>query len=127
MGLVRNVNENGVMKSVFRVSDDKEAHAYQSFVDMTMPKCPRCYTELKLAPDDMLFEINNPLTQTMGMDLATCTPICPKCRGQLSINEEMDLDMAFPTAVNTLKKARKNYEELKAKRSGAKGGTNGKR
>ena len=127
MGLVKNVNEHGVAKSIFRVSDDKEAQAYQSFVDMVMPTCPRCYQPMKINRDDMLFEISNPLAQTMGMDLATCTPICPSCHGQQILNDEMDLNPAFPSAVNVLKKARQNYAALKAKNAKAKGGTNGKR
>ena len=124
MGLVRNEIDGGMTKSIFKPSNEEEARAYQSLVDMVIPECPRCYTAMKLEPDDMLFEVKNPLTQTMYMDLATFTPVCPKCREKQILNDEIDLDQAFPTAVNTLKRAREKYEAL---RNSKKGGPNGKR
>lgn len=127
MGLVRNEIEGGVTKSIFAVSNDDEKRAYQSLIDTDMPKCPRCYSEMKLPKENMLFEVINPLANTIGMDLATFTPICPICKGKSTLDVEVDLNPAFPTAVETLKRARANYAAMRAAKNGAKGGTNGKR
>ena len=130
MGLVKNVTDHGLTKSIFRVSNEAEQKAYQALINQDMAVCPRCYSKMTMKADDMLFEVANPLTQTIGMDLATFTPICPNCRGKLSLPTEIDLNPAFPTAVATLKRARDNYAALKAKQNAAKGnkgGTNGKR
>ena len=125
MGLVKNITDNGMTKSIFRVSSAKEAAAYQSLVDMDMPKCPECEAEMKLSPEQMLFEVENPLTQTMGMTLATFTPKCPGCGAELRLDSEIDLNPAFPSALETLERARKKYAALKAQK--AKGGSDGKR
>lgn len=118
--LVRNENRGGMMVSIFRPQNEAEQKAYQSLVDSVMPVCPRCYTELKIKPEDMYFEVSNPLTQTMGMDLGVFRPRCPKCKGVLEVDGEIDLDQAFPSAVNILKHARENYARQK-------GASNGKR
>ena len=127
MGFVRNVTNDGAPKTIFNVSDDQEAAAYQSLLDSDLPTCPYCYADMKPDRDGMLFVVSNPMSQMAGFDVCTITPVCPKCHKISSLKDEFDLDPAFPTAIEVLKKARANYAALKARQANAKGGTNGKK
>lgn len=106
--------KDGKLISVtLELQDKEEIEIYKRFLadEPAFQKCPKCQQSNTIGDDDLQLRIDNPLANTLGMQLATPIMHCDHC-GELIDLSMMDYS-CFRSVVSWISQLRARAAQLK--------------
>lgn len=98
-----------------RLKNPREIEIYKKFLATEVKLCSNCGAENEVGDDDLILRIDNPLGNTLGLQIATPIMHCDKCGKEFPLNM---LDYtAFPSVVSFIHTLKKRNAELKKEKA----------
>ena len=117
--VVEYMRQKGNLMSVtVQLQEPREINIYKKFLadEPALNKCPHCGAKNVIGDDDLKIRIDSPLSNKIGLNLATPIVICDECGGEIPTSM-LDYS-AFPSIVAFIKKLKERYLELKKEKEG---------
>lgn len=117
--VVEYMRQKGNLMSVtVQLQEPREINIYKKFLadEPTLNKCPHCGAKNIIGDDDLKIRIDSPLSNKIGLNLATPIVICDECGKEIPTSM-LDYS-AFPSIVAFIKKLKDRYLELKKEKEG---------
>lgn len=115
--------QGNLMSVTVQLQEPREINIYKKFLEdePALKSCPKCGKENKIGNDDLKIRVDSPLSNKIGLNLASPVVTCDHC-GEVIPTSMLDYT-AFPSIVAFIAQLKKRYQELKKEKEGQKSGS----